>query len=268
MIQFLETELDRNAKTYVPPIGPHRLNRTEYTNAIRDLLDLEIDATRLLPGDDSTRGFDNIVSALGSSPKAIEPYVGIAPVISRMAIQSAANSPSYQRIFVCPPVSRYEGFSESCVRNIISSLTGNAFRGFAVSSDVDGLVKQRRSVDGIASALTEILSSPKFLYRTEDSPAGVNPGEAYRISDLALASRLSFFLWSTIPDQELIDLAKQGKLHEPAILEQQTLRMLKDYRAKHCRSTSQGSGWPHDGFRPSRHLLHSSRSLTNPCEKR
>ena len=232
MIQFLETELDRNAKTYVPPIGPHRLNRTEYAKAIRDLLDLEIDATKLLPTDDSTHGFDNIVSALGTSPKAIEPYVGIAPVISRMAIQTATNSPSYQKVFVCPPISPYEGFSELCVRKTISSLLENAFRGFAVSSDVDGLVKQRRSVDGIASALTEILASPKFLYRTEDAPVGVNSGEAYRISDLALASRLSFFLWSTIPDQELIDVAKQGKLHESAVLEQQTLRMLQDYRAE------------------------------------
>jgi mono/diheme cytochrome c family protein len=232
MIQFLETELDRNAKTYIPPIGPHRLNRTEYSNAIRDLLDLEIDATKLLPTDDSTRGFDNIVGALGNSPKAIEPFVGIAPIISRMAIQTATNAPSYQKVISCPPVSQYEGFSESCLRKIISSLTDNAFRGFVASSDVDGLMRQRRSVDGIASALTVILASPKFLYRTEDAPAGVNPGEAYRISDLALASRLSFFLWSTIPDQELIDVAKQGKLHEPTILEQQALRMLKDYRAE------------------------------------
>jgi beta-lactamase regulating signal transducer with metallopeptidase domain/mono/diheme cytochrome c family protein len=233
MIQFLETELDRNAKTYVPPIGPHRLNRTEYGNAIRDLLDLEIDATKLLQGDDSTRGFDNIAGALGPFPKAIEPYVGIAPVISRMAIQTATNSPSYQRVFVCSPDSRYGEFSEPCWRKIIGSLTENAFRGFAASSEVDSLVKQRGYLhfDSIASALTEILASPKFLYRTEDAPAGVKPGEAFRISDLALASRLSFFLWSTIPDQELIDVAKQGKLHEPAILEQQTLRMLKDYRA-------------------------------------
>jgi beta-lactamase regulating signal transducer with metallopeptidase domain len=234
MIQFLETELDRNAKTYVPPIGPHRLNRTEYSNAIRDLLDLEIDATKLLPADDSTRGFDNIAGALGPFPKAIEPYVGIAPVISRMAIQTATNTPSYQRVFVCSPDSRYGEFSEPCWRKIIGSLSENAFRGFAVSSEVDSLVKQRGylHLDSIASALTEILASPKFLYRTEDAPTGVKPGEAFRISDLALASRLSFFLWSTIPDQVLIDLAKQGKLHEPAVLEQQTLRMLKDYRAE------------------------------------
>jgi beta-lactamase regulating signal transducer with metallopeptidase domain len=234
MIQFLETELDRNAKTYVPPIGPHRLNRTEFANAIRDLLDLEIDATKLLPDDDSTRGFDNIVGALGNSSKAIEPYVRIAPIVSRMAIQTATNSPSYQRVFVCSPDSRYEEFSEPCWRKIIGSLTENAFRGFTVSSEVDSLVKQRGylHLDSIASALTEILASPKFLYRTEDAPAGLNSGEAYRISDLALASRLSFFLWSTMPDQELIDVAKQRKLHEPAVLEQQTLRMLKDYRAE------------------------------------
>ena len=236
MIQFLETELDRNAKTYVPPIGPHRLNRTEYANAIRDLLDLEIDATKLLPTDDSTRGFDNIVGALGTSPKAIEPYVAIAPIVSRMAIQTATNSSSYQRIFVCQMAYRYGGGDDPCARQIVGALTDNAFRGFATQTDVDSLtaiVKARGYYsEGIQLALTQILANPKFLFRTEDPPADVKPGEAYRISDLALASRLSFFLWSTIPDQELIDLAKQGKLHEPAVLEQQTLRMLKDYRAE------------------------------------
>jgi hypothetical protein len=132
--------------------------------------------------------------------------------------------------------SRYGEVTDLCARKIIDTLTDNAFRGFATTSEVDSLtaIAKTRTYnnEGTLSALTQILASPKFLYRTEDAPADVKPGEAFRISDLALASRLSFFLWSTIPDQELIDVARQGKLHEPAVLEQQTLRMLKDYRAE------------------------------------
>jgi hypothetical protein len=85
--------------------------------------------------------------------------------------------------------------------------------------------------DGIERALEFILAHPEFVFRTEDAPASVKPGEAYRISDLDLASRLSFFLWSTVPDDELIRVASQGKLKDPAVLEQQVRRMLADARA-------------------------------------
>jgi hypothetical protein len=178
MIQYLETELDRNAKTYVPPIGPHRLNRTEYGNAIRDLLDLEIDATKLLPTDDSTHYFDNIVSALGNSPKAIEPYIGIAPIVSRMAIQTATNSPSYQKVFLCQMPPRFSnGNPEPCSRKVIGALTDNAYRGMVTSVDIDSLMSIVKAGGGISygfysegfvPALAQILASPKFLYRTED----------------------------------------------------------------------------------------------------
>jgi beta-lactamase regulating signal transducer with metallopeptidase domain len=234
MIQFLEGQLDRDAKTYIPPIGPHRLNRTEYANAIRDLLDLETDFSKLLPRDDSTSGFDNIVAALGTSPRSTEAYVAIAPIVSRMAIQTSSTSPSYKRIFLCGPTTYHEKDSDAdCGRKIVTALVENALRGFATKADIDGFMPP--GIFGneyeIEKVLAQILASPKFLYRTEEAPANVAAGEAYRISDLALASRLSFFLWSTSPDQELIDLAKQGKLHDPAVLESQTLRMLKDYRA-------------------------------------
>jgi len=241
MIQYLESELDRNAKTYVPRIGPHRLNRTEYTNAIRDLLDLEFDSTQLLPGDDSTAGFDNIVGAL-DSPRTRDVYAGVAPVISRLAIQTATNSPSHQRIFVCNPEAERllapNDPSPRCYRRILSTLTENAYRGSATAADIDDIVgtftaglKNSGFDSAIETALAKILANPKFLYRSEDAPSEAKSGDAFRISDVALASRLSFFLWSTSPDQELIDLATQGKLHEPVVLEEQTMRMLKDYRA-------------------------------------
>src|SRR5207245_10552260 len=85
--------------------------------------------------------------------------------------------------------------------------------------------------DGIRMALERILVSPNFLFRVEIDPPGIAPGTAYRIRDLELASRLSFFLWSTIPDDELFDIAARGRLKEPAILEQTVRRMLPDPRA-------------------------------------
>jgi beta-lactamase regulating signal transducer with metallopeptidase domain len=232
VIQFLEEELDRNAKTYVPPIGPHRLNRTEYANAVRDLLDLEIDSTKLLPPDDSTHGFDNIVDALGSTAKAADAYVGVAPIVSRMAIQTPITSSSYQKVFICKEPEFNRG-DAACAQKIITVLVENAFRGSVTTEEIQSFISPGNGAHAfeIEAVLARILASPKFLFRTEEAPANAKPGEAYRISDLALASRLSFFLWSTGPDQELIDLAKQGKLHEPLVLEQQALRMLKDYRA-------------------------------------
>ena len=93
--------------------------------------------------------------------------------------------------------------------------------------------KAARSFDfGIEKALERLLVSPQFLYRIEREPADVKPGDTWRVSDLELASRLSFFLWSSIPDDQLLDLAEQNKLHEPAILEQQLRRMLADRRSE------------------------------------
>ena len=86
--------------------------------------------------------------------------------------------------------------------------------------------------DGIEAALQRVLADPEFVYRGEPEPAGVAAGKSYRVSDLALASRLSFFLWSSIPDDELIDLAAQGKLKDPAVLEQQVRRMLADPKSE------------------------------------
>src|SRR5437667_10903680 len=92
LIAWLENELDRNAGTYTPPPGLHRLNRTEYANVLKDLLDLDIDPAKYLPSDDSTHGFDNIAGALGVSSTLVEAYVSAAQKISRLAIGEAATS--------------------------------------------------------------------------------------------------------------------------------------------------------------------------------
>jgi mono/diheme cytochrome c family protein len=398
LIQWMENALDRKAVTHLPAPGLHRLNRTEYTNAIRDLLAVEVDATKFLPSDDSTRGFDNIAAALTMSPALAEAYLSAAGKISRLAVgnanaareevyeapadtaqnhhieglpfgtrggmlirhqfpvdgeytfrvkgitgyftavlgqitgekleitvdgervhlfdwdkeikntrgdgratpripvtaglhtvgitfiatndlpgtelnrpfQRTMNTPgeipgfqfyphvgqvtiagpfdptgagdtaSRRRIFVCQP---REGATardeERCARTIVSTLAKRAFRRPVTAADMNTLMEFYRAgrdeggafEDGIEVALQRILADVEFIYRGEAEPANTAIGKPYRISDIALASRLSFFLWSSIPDDELIDLAAAGKLRTPAVLAQQVRRMIKDPRA-------------------------------------
>ena len=417
LIAWLENELDRNAVTYTPPPGLHRLNRTEYANVLQDLLDLNIDPAKYLPSDDSTRGFDNIAGALGVSSTLVEAYVSAAQKISRLAIGEAAtpsltvyrtpedtsqdyhieglpfgtrggmlirhvfpsdgeyqititpifgdnmspqgfgsvpceklevlldgerielldwqgggrtppancggrrvaavqsgqtgqdlgrtsmkiristkaglhdlgvtflqtnfapildldqhfmrdtvqtgptpgftyfphvgtvriegpynakqaeDSPSRRKIFICRPTTPAD--ETACARKIISNLATHAFRRPANNADVDSLMafyqegrREGNFEDGIENALARILTDPKFIYRIEAEPPNVKQGETYRVSDIDLASRLSFFLWSTIPDDELIRVAGQGKLRDPVVLEQQVRRMLKHPKAE------------------------------------
>ena len=375
----LETALDAAAARRLDPGAPalHRLNRTEYSNAIRDLLALDVDVTALLPPDDSTAGFDNIADVLGVSPALIEGYVAAAAKISRLAvgdpsigldrvvyrvpgdlsqdtqleglpigtrggivvrhtfpldaeydiqvgqagggarlggappaaggrgdgpyvaidgvripvqgrggtrirvlagphtIAAAAlagnpaagadgifdiaarapgisqiaiagphnatgpgDTPSRRRLFVCTPASAAD--EEPCARRILSTLLTRAYRR-PVSASAPELLTPlefyragRRSGtfdSGVQRALARVLVDPFFLFRFEREPASIAAGAAYRISDLELASRLSFFLWSSIPDDELIAVAAKGALKDPATLERQVRRMLSDPRA-------------------------------------
>jgi hypothetical protein len=388
----LEDALDHAAAAAPNPGAPvlHRLNRTEYANAVRDLLDLPVDATALLPGDDSSEGFDNIANALGVSPALMQAYVSAAAKISRLAIgdptissglttyvaprgllqaenreglpfgtrggmlvehvfpldaeydfriaRSGAgfglpavggdepleitvdgvrmrllgrdaprdtrlkipagphtvgvaivrqanargvddlfselatsagvqnlsitgpfnstgpgDTPSRRKVFVCRPAqtndpSTGSGSSraasradeEACARRILSRLASRAFRHpvheneAAVSTLMAayGSGRDLRGFEtGIQYALARVLVDPQFIFRFEHEPANLKAGSMYRVSDLELASRLSFFLWSSVPDDELLKLAGAGRLADPAVLEQQTRRMLADPRA-------------------------------------
>ncbi len=395
-VSWMEKELDRSAVTYLPAPGLHRLNRTEYTNAIRDVLALRVDATKFLPPDDSTHGFDNIAGALTLSPALMEAYLSAAGKISRLAVgdvsaptqavfevpadtaqnyhieglpfgtrggilikyqfpadgeytfkvkgvtgyfqavlggikgeqlevtvdgervklfdwdkeisnttgngkstpripvkaglhtigvtflatndvpdsevnkpfqrtmntpgsipgflfyphvgqvwiegpydpKGASDTAARKKIFVCHPASAKD--EAPCARTIMASLVKHAFRRPATSADLTSLMtfyKEGRSDggsfdDGIEAALQRVLADPEFVYRAEPEAAGLPAGKTYRISDLALASRLSFFLWSSVPDDELIDLAAQGKLKDPAVLEKQVRRMLADPKSQ------------------------------------
>jgi cytochrome c551/c552 len=371
----LEAELDRAAAASPNPgfTGLHRLNRTEYANAVRDLLALDIDAATLLPADDSSEGFDNIADALGVSPALVERYASAATKVSRMAVgnilmnaftttyrvpgdlsqtghidglplgtrggilvhhnfpldaeydikvrargggigvggigvsgeelevmlngerlkvgsgttvdvhvkvtagpqtvgaaylrrsppgaddlwqiyaasntvQSVAitgplnatglgDTPARRRIFVCRPA--LEADEEACAKKIVSTLAQRAYRQPPSALDIETLLgfyrdgRKNGGFDaGIEQAVSRVLADPRFVFRFEREPANLPAGRPYRISDPELASRLSFFLWSSIPDDELLGLAMQNKLHDPAVLEAQTRRMLKDPKSE------------------------------------
>jgi hypothetical protein len=373
----LETRLDAAglARPHPGTKSLHRLNRTEYRNAIRDLIAYDLDVATLLPADDAAEGFDNIADVLGVSPTLIQGYVSASMKISRWAVgdrsmapvtakyvgaagpaqrghieglplgtrggtlfthnfpldaeyefrvsagggfrfagpaggpppkiditlngepvkiedprkfrlrvkagpqsigiglveqrrsdgeddlyaksqprrddfesvtivgpfdaTGAGDTPSRRAIFTCYPT---EASAEApCAREILTRLASKAFRKPLQRTDapVDSLMKfyeaGRRSGGfdvGIQQGLARLLADPRFLYRMESDREDLVAGTAYRISDLELATRLSFFLWSSIPDDELLQVAAAGKLHEPAMLEQQVRRMLADSRSQ------------------------------------
>jgi mono/diheme cytochrome c family protein len=173
-----------------------------------------------------------------------------APAVDQLAItgpfapQGATDTPSRRRIFTCRPAKQQE---EQCASSILSPLMRRAYRRPLLPSELDeplAFFRQGRAEGdfdlGITHALTAVLSNPKFLFRVESDPAQAPPGAVYRLSNLELASRLSFFLWSSIPDDELLDAAIRGQLTNPAELEKQTRRLLADPRSRNLATNFAG----------------------------
>ncbi len=154
----------------------------------------------------------------------------------------AADLPSRRRLFVCQPPAAASpapaGDEATCAREMLATLARRAYRRPPSDADIDTLMaffevgRTEGGFDaGIQAAVERLLVDPDFLFRIETDPPGVGSGTAYRISDLDLASRLSFFLWSSIPDDELLDLAVRDQLGDPAVLDRQVARMLADSRS-------------------------------------
>jgi Protein of unknown function (DUF1592)/Protein of unknown function (DUF1588)/Protein of unknown function (DUF1585)/Protein of unknown function (DUF1587)/Protein of unknown function (DUF1595)/Cytochrome C oxidase, cbb3-type, subunit III len=150
-----------------------------------------------------------------------------------------SSTPSRDRIFSCNPAKDKNKTPEVCAKEIFSTLARRAYRRPVTNQDVAELmqyyadgVKEGGFESGIRSGITGMLASPFFLYRGERVPGGLKPGEKYAITDLELASKLSFFLWNSIPDDELLNVASKNKLSDPATLSAQVRRMLGDPRSK------------------------------------
>ena len=167
-----------------------------------------------------------------------DPAVERVEVIGPYAGRTPADTPSRRAIFACHPDTL--GDETGCAGRIVASLARRAYRRPVTAADTAPLLAAyeagRREgpgfEDGIRWAIESLLVSPKFLFRVERDPAGAAPGAPYRIDDLDLASRLSFFLWSSIPDDELVDLAARGELRDAGVLERQVRRMLDDPRGQ------------------------------------
>lgn len=216
---------------------------------------ITIDGTRVNPV--MSQGSADLRLFIKAGPHAVgialpeQNYAGVDDIyavfannagVSSVAITGPVNAkgpgdtPSRRKIFVCQPASEAEEIP--CARRILTSLARTAYRRPVRDSDIETLMgfyqgaRNGGSFErGIQAAVARVLMDPWFVFRFEREP-GVAPGQVYRIGDVELASRLSFFLWSSIPDEELLTLASQNKLHDPAVLEQQTRRMLADPRSE------------------------------------
>ncbi len=220
------TDIDQRLSVRVPlKAGPHDVVATFLT-------DIESEAQD-----------DNVLQPFIRSNYDVLDYRG-EPVIDRITVEGPAkatgsgDTPSRRRVFVCRPASDADAIP--CAKKIISSVAKRAYRRPLNDNDLEtlmGFYQLGRNGGGnfemgIEAALQRILASPEFLFRFEPDPANVAADAPYQISDLALASRLSFFLWSSIPDDQLLKVASEGKLKDPATLEQQVRRMLADKRSE------------------------------------
>jgi hypothetical protein len=194
-------------------------------------------ATQLAPSQDLDQHFLRSTIETGGLPGfKFFPHVGKIEVLGPFKPAGASDSPSAKKIFVCRPANASE--ETACAKKIVDTLARHAFRRPVTPQDTEALMtfyQQGRNEGnfdtGVERALQRILADPEFVFRKEAEPENLGLGQTYHISDLELASRLSFFLWSSIPDDELIDAAAKNKLHEPAVLDQQVRRMLADSRA-------------------------------------
>ena len=203
--------------------GPHRVGVTFL-------------ATNYAPGLDMNHAFDRSTIETGGMPGfTFYPHIGRLRIDGPVQATVATDSPSRRRIMSCAPA---PGAEEHCARQIATSLTQAAYRGNATTADVDTLVSFFESGQrhggfdaGVEAMVQRLLVDPKFLIRVEKAPAHLAPGTAYRVSDLDLAARLSFFLWSSVPDEQLLRLANARQLAKDEVLRAQVRRMLADPRA-------------------------------------
>jgi hypothetical protein len=196
-------------------------------------------ATNDIPGSELNKPFERTMNTPGSIPGFLfYPHVGQVWIEGPYNPAGAHDTESRKKIFVCRPASPRE--EASCAHTILATLVRHAYRRPPTPADLATLTEFYQAGrgnggsfdDGIEAALQRLLVDPEFVYRSEAEPAGLAAGKSYRVNDLALASRLSFFLWSSVPDDELIDLAAQGKLSHPAVLEKQVRRMLADPKSQ------------------------------------
>ena len=189
-----------------------------------------------------------------------QPAVRSISIVGPFEPTGIGETPSRDRIFLCRPATEFAADADECATSILAGLARRAYRSPVTVDDLDQLVSFYREghaeggfETGIETALRALLASPEFLFRIERDPDQVAPDTPYRITDIELASRLSFFLWSSLPDDELLEIAVADQLSDPTVLEAQVRRMLVDPRAETL-ATNFAAQWLHlrnlDAVRP------------------
>jgi len=241
LVDFLDEQQRARLATVEPHAGRvtvRRLNRAEYNNTVRDLLGVDFRPADDFPPDDSGYGFDTIGSVLSLSPLLMEKYLTAAERIARDAVAREVAEPedaaAKRYIFSCT----HEGkeHSDACARRILAPLARQAYRRPPTRGEINrliGFVQLARENDdnfeqGIELALQAMLVSPQFLFRVEANERGRFGNPDRRVDSYALASRLSYFLWSSMPDDALLDAAQSGRLRNPGVLRGEIDRMLRD----------------------------------------
>ncbi|MBX2850678.1 MAG: DUF1592 domain-containing protein [Phycisphaeraceae bacterium] len=232
----------------------HRLNRSEYRNTMRDLLGIDPakhDLAESLPSDDTGYGFDNNADVLSMSTLQLEKFLQSAEKAVDLALDPMKNEGFYDEVFFIKPTADDKGnrlpgveqgkrITESqAARQVIEKFATRAFRRRADTGEVTSLLRLYRGAraegddyeSAVRLALTATLVSPNFLYRPIRNPKPHDPGFIYELDDYELASRLSYFLWSSMPDDRLLDLARAKQLRKPETLKKQVQRMLLDPRS-------------------------------------
>ena len=200
-----------------------------------------------LPTDRSTFNYAVDEMLLGN------PALESLEIVGPYAVSGVGDTPSRRKIFICTPSDDSDAQARACAGQIMTALARRAYRRPVSAADVKILLRfyddaraaghLRPFERGIAAAIARMLIDPEFLFRLEIDPPGSEPGDIYRLSDLELASRLSFFLWSSIPDDELLTAAEAGRLREPLTLERHVRRMLADPRSTRSLVDNFASQW-------------------------
>jgi len=208
----------------------HRLNRVEYNNTVRDLLGTSLRPADDFPADDRGSGFDNLADVLSLSPLHLDMYQRAADKL----VTDTLAGPSRKRVVPCDLAAA----GDSCAETVVRSFARKAWRRPVTKAEVDRLMTvvsltktQGDPIElGVNLALQAILVSPNFVFRVEldETPTSTTP---HALTHHELAARLSYFLWSTTPDDELAAVADAGTLHQPAVLSAQITRMMKDEKA-------------------------------------
>lgn len=234
LIEWVQSSI-RSVACDAPPdpgwVTVRRLNRVEYQNTIRDLFGLDVDAGKDLPSDPAGDGFDNQGDTLFIPPVLMEKYLDTTKRILSSVFADPAARGRLLRVLPDPAVPIRETIQAN-----VEPLLFLAFRRPPEASEVQervrlvesSLARGKSFEEAMAVGATSILLSPHFLFRIEGDRADPGNSKSFRITDFELATRLSYFLWSTMPDQELFDFARLGRLHEPEILYVQVERMLAD----------------------------------------